>query len=68
VPHDTPLIAAIAIVFALASVFGLIAQRLKVPPIVGYLVVIDTRRLDQHVTTIDKETFERIRKAVKDIL
>jgi CPA2 family monovalent cation:H+ antiporter-2 len=38
VPHDTPLIATIAIAFALAFVLGLVAQRLKLSPIVGYLV------------------------------
>jgi hypothetical protein len=36
--------------------------------IISQIRLIDTRRLDQHITTIDKETFERIRKAVKDIL
>lgn len=35
-PHDTPLIATIAI--GLAFVFGLLAQRLRLPPIVGYLL------------------------------
>ena len=37
-PHDTPLIATIAIGLALAFVLGLLAQRLRLPPIVGYLV------------------------------
>lgn len=37
-PHDTPLIATIAIGLALAFAFGLLAQRLRLPPIVGYLV------------------------------
>lgn len=37
-PHDTPLIATIAIGLALAFLFGLLAQRLRLPPIVGYLV------------------------------
>jgi monovalent cation:H+ antiporter-2, CPA2 family len=37
-PHDTPLIATIAIGLALAFVFGLFAQRLRLPPIVGYLL------------------------------
>lgn len=36
-PHDTPLIATIAIGLALAFAFGLLAQRLRLPPIVGYL-------------------------------
>ena len=37
-PHDTPLIATIAVGLALAFALGLMAQRLKVPTIVGYLV------------------------------
>jgi CPA2 family monovalent cation:H+ antiporter-2 len=37
-PHDTPLIATISIGLALAFAFGLLAQRLRLPPIVGYLV------------------------------
>lgn len=37
-PHDTPLIATIAIGLALAFAFGLFAQRLRLPPIVGYLL------------------------------
>ncbi len=37
-PHDTPLIATIAVGLALAFALGLVAQRLKVPTIVGYLV------------------------------
>lgn len=37
-PHDTPLIATIAVGLALAFVFGLLAQRLRLPPIVGYLL------------------------------
>ncbi|NBZ89557.1 cation:proton antiporter domain-containing protein [Stagnihabitans tardus] len=36
-PHDTPLIATIAMGLGLAFLFGLIAQRLRLPPIVGYL-------------------------------
>jgi CPA2 family monovalent cation:H+ antiporter-2 len=36
-PHDTPLIATIAIGLGLAFVLGFIAQRLKLPPIAGYL-------------------------------
>ncbi len=36
-PHETPLIATIAIGLALASLLGLLAQRVKLPPIVGYL-------------------------------
>lgn len=37
-PHDTPLIATIALGLALAFMLGLLAQRLRLPPIVGYLV------------------------------
>ena len=37
-PHDTPLIAILASGFGLALIFGLIAQRLKLSPLVGYLV------------------------------
>lgn len=37
-PHDINLISTIAIGFALAFVFGFIASRLRLPPLVGYLV------------------------------
>ena len=37
-PHDVSLIATIAAGFGLALVLGLVASRLKVPPLVGYLV------------------------------
>jgi CPA2 family monovalent cation:H+ antiporter-2 len=37
-PHSTDLIATLAVGFGLAFVFGLLAARLKLPPIVGYLV------------------------------
>lgn len=37
-PHDTPLIATIALGLALAFMLGLAAQRLRLPPIVGYLL------------------------------
>ena len=37
-PHDTPLIATIVAGLGLAFVFGTIAQRLKLPPLVGYLL------------------------------
>jgi monovalent cation:H+ antiporter-2, CPA2 family len=37
-PHDTPLIATIAVGLGLAFVFGVIAQRLRLPPIVGYIL------------------------------
>lgn len=36
--HDTQLIATIAVGFVLAFVFGYLASRLKLPPLVGYLV------------------------------
>jgi CPA2 family monovalent cation:H+ antiporter-2 len=37
-PHDTPLITTIVAALVLAYVFGAIANRLKMPPIVGYLI------------------------------
>jgi CPA2 family monovalent cation:H+ antiporter-2 len=37
-PHDTPLIATIVAGLGLAFVFGAIAHRLRVPPLVGYLL------------------------------
>src|SRR3954471_11630417 len=37
-PHDTPLIATIVAGLGLAFVFGTIAQRLKIPPLIGYLL------------------------------
>jgi CPA2 family monovalent cation:H+ antiporter-2 len=37
-PHDVALIATIAIGFAFAFIFGFIANRLSLPPLVGYLV------------------------------
>src|SRR5215510_8584859 len=37
-PHDVSLVATVAIGFALAFPFGYIAQRLRLPPLVGYLV------------------------------
>src|ERR1700741_794589 len=36
--HDTPLIALIVAGLGLAFVFGAIANRLRIPPLVGYLV------------------------------
>lgn len=36
--------------------------------IISQLRLVDTRRLDQHIATIHKKMFERIRKAVKDML
>ncbi len=46
---------------------GLVGDK-NATAIISQIRLIDTRRLDQHIATIDKETFERIRKAVKDIL
>jgi CPA2 family monovalent cation:H+ antiporter-2 len=37
-PHDVSLIATVAVGFALAFPFGYIAQRLRLPPLVGYLM------------------------------
>jgi monovalent cation:H+ antiporter-2, CPA2 family len=37
-PHDTPLIATVVAGLGLAFLFGAIAQRLRVPPLVGYLL------------------------------
>jgi CPA2 family monovalent cation:H+ antiporter-2 len=37
-PHDTPLITTIVAGLVLAFIFGAIANRLKMPPLVGYLV------------------------------
>ncbi|HBZ29383.1 MAG TPA: sodium:proton antiporter, partial [Nitrosomonas nitrosa] len=37
-PHSTILIATIAVSLGLALIFGLIAQRLKLPVLVGYLI------------------------------
>jgi CPA2 family monovalent cation:H+ antiporter-2 len=37
-PHDVSLIALFAVAFVLASVFGYVATRLRLPPLVGYLV------------------------------
>ncbi|TIU29075.1 MAG: sodium:proton antiporter, partial [Mesorhizobium sp.] len=37
-PHDTPLIATILAGLGFAFVFGALANRFRVPPLVGYLV------------------------------
>ncbi len=37
-PHETPLIATIVIGLVLAFIFGAIANRLRIPPLVGYLI------------------------------
>lgn len=36
--HDVPLISTIAIAFGLAFIFGYIADRIRLPPLVGYLI------------------------------
>ena len=36
--------------------------------IISQIRLIDTKRLDQHIATLDKELFELIQKAVKDML
>ncbi|AIB11565.1 cation transporter [Azospirillum argentinense] len=36
--HDVPLISMIAIAFGLAFIFGYLADRIRLPPLVGYLV------------------------------
>lgn len=45
-----------------------VVQGKKAAAIISQLRLIDTRRLDQHIAVIDKKTFERMRKAVKDML
>ena len=37
-PHYTPLISTIVVALVLAFIFGVIAQRLRFSPLVGYLV------------------------------
>ena len=37
-PHDVSLITLLAVAFVLASAFGYVASRLRLPPLVGYLV------------------------------
>ena len=37
-PHETPLISTIVVGFVLAFILGTIANRLKLPPLVGYLI------------------------------
>src|SRR4249920_439028 len=37
-PHETPLIATIVAGLGLAFVFGALANRFKLPPLVGYLI------------------------------
>ena len=37
-PHNTPLISTIVVALALAWAFGSLAHRLKIPPLVGYLL------------------------------
>lgn len=40
----------------------------KAAAIISQLRLIDTRRLDQHIDTLDTEIFKRIQKAVRDML
>ncbi|PWR25706.1 cation:proton antiporter [Zavarzinia aquatilis] len=37
-PHETPLIATVAIGFVIAFIFGFCASRLRMPPLIGYLL------------------------------
>ncbi len=37
-PHSTPIISTIVIGLVLAFAFGLLAHRLRLPPLVGYLI------------------------------
>ena len=37
-PHETPLIATVAIGFVIAFIFGFCASRLRLPPLIGYLL------------------------------
>ncbi len=46
---------------------GMIGGR-KACAIISQLRLIDTKRLDQKITRLDKKIFEVVRKAVKDIL
>ena len=36
--------------------------------LISQVRLIDTKRLDRHIATLDNETFDRIRKAVKGLL
>lgn len=38
VPHDLPLVSTVAVGLSVAFIFGLIASKLRIPPIVGYLL------------------------------
>ncbi|MFZ2868583.1 cation:proton antiporter [Zavarzinia sp.] len=37
-PHETPLIATVAIGFVIAFIFGFFANKLRLPPLIGYLL------------------------------
>src|SRR5574339_214404 len=37
-PHSAPLISTLAVGLVLAFAFGLVAQRLRLPPLIGYLL------------------------------
>lgn len=39
----------------------------KAVAIISQIRLIDTKRLDKQIATLDKKTFKRIRKAVKDL-
>ena len=38
-PHDVDLIILLAVGFGMALIFGYIAARLRLPPLIGYLIV-----------------------------
>lgn len=46
---------------------GLVEGR-QASAIISQIRLIDTKRLDQHITTLDKEIFAQIQKAVKALL
>ncbi len=45
---------------------GVIADK-KASAIISQLRLIDTKRLDQHIATLDKDVFAEIKKAVKNL-
>ena len=46
---------------------GLIGDR-EACAIISQLRLIDTKRLDQHIATLDRNIFEKVKKSVKDLL
>lgn len=46
---------------------GLIDNK-KAKVIISQIRLIDTKRLDKHITTINKSIFTKIKKAIKDLL